>query len=105
MRNYFSIQRLTLNVFRDKTHSGDPYESFKFYEVDFAGADEICDQFVDYYNIPKENTDRVFDQELYFEIDRFIVTRLLNVATFPQLDFDENYFQKTSPRYVWSHNR
>jgi hypothetical protein len=105
MRNYFSIQRLTLKVWGGKDHSGDPFETLQFYEVDFFGADEVCDQFLDYWNIPKENTEREFDQELYFEIDRFIVTRLLNIATFPQLPFDHDYFQKNSPRYVWSHNK
>jgi hypothetical protein len=106
MRNYFSIQRLR------QIDSQFPKVPVDFYEVDFFGAEDVRSDYNDYYNIPDTNDDGTTRltteyEELYFEIDRFVVTRLLNMMTFPQLGRDPvlDYLQKTSPRYVWSHNK
>jgi hypothetical protein len=106
MRNYFSIQRLR------QIDTQFPKFPVDFYEIDFSGAEELRGEYNDYYNIPDTNSDGTTRltteyEELYFEIDRLVVTRLLNMMTFPQLGREVvlAYLQKTSPRYIWSHNK
>ena len=79
-----------------------------FYEINNSGdAETIAEQYEDQYNINREDRvqDETYYEDLYFELDRFIVTRLLNIASFPGMTFDQTYVQKTSPRFSWSHNR
>jgi hypothetical protein len=105
MRNYFSIQRFRVQWRFPQTGA---VSTLYFYEINNSGdAEQLAQAYEDYYNIDKKDrvADETYYEDLYFELDRFIVTRLLNIASFPNIDFDHTYIQKTSPRFDWSNNR